>query len=172
MGAGTEELLQSGYRYALALTHDPDEAEDLVQDTWIKLRDGGHPKPQKALFLRSLRNLWIDEVRRRKRRGQAVPLDESRVVDEGSEVERDASVPGGFDLAEGDLEAALGAIRPEEREVLYLNAVEELSAREIAERTDRSRGTVLSLLARGKERLRRLLYEASRSRGDGGDATS
>lgn len=163
MGADAEELLQAGYRYALSLTHDPDEAEDLVQDTWIKLQQKGHGQPERAFFLRSLRNLWIDEIRRRNRRGEVVELDEARVVDERSEQEPAVSEDE-FAFTGADLESALGRIRPEEREVLYLNAVEQMSARDIAEHTGRSRGTVLSLLSRGKERLRRILNEVTRER--------
>lgn len=56
-----------------------------------------------------------------------------------------------------ELEKALAALRVEEREVLYLAAVEGWSVREIAELTGRPLGTVSSWLRRAKLRLRRLV---------------
>ena len=53
-----------------------------------------------------------------------------------------------------DLDELLAFLRPEEREALYMNAVEGYSAREIAELTDRPRNTVLSLIHRGKKKFR------------------
>ena len=59
--------------------------------------------------------------------------------------------------AEEEMDAALGRLRIEEREALYLAAVEGYTASEIAELTDRPRGSVLSLLHRAKARLRDVL---------------
>ena len=57
------------------------------------------------------------------------------------------------------LEDALGELRPNERAALYLSAVEGYTAREIGELLDMPRGTVLSLMHRGRNRLRRLLEQ-------------
>jgi RNA polymerase sigma-70 factor (ECF subfamily) len=59
------------------------------------------------------------------------------------------------------MEAILAGLKPAEREILYLSAVEEYTTAEIAEMTGRPRGTVLSLLHRTKLKLRkRLTHEA------------
>ena len=59
--------------------------------------------------------------------------------------------------AQDEMDAALERLRPEEREALYLAAVEGYTASEIAKLTDRPRGSVLSLLHRAKARLRDVL---------------
>ena len=55
------------------------------------------------------------------------------------------------------LHRALGTLRPDERETLFLAVVEGYTAQEIADMTQRPRGTILSLLHRTKEKLRNLL---------------
>ena len=68
----------------------------------------------------------------------------------------------GKNLSVGDvvIEAALQALRPEERAVLYLAAVEEYSARKIGELLEWPRGTVLSILWRAREKMRRAIEES------------
>jgi RNA polymerase sigma-70 factor (ECF subfamily) len=60
-------------------------------------------------------------------------------------------------LQNGSLDRALGSLRTEERETLFLAVVEGYTAEEIAELTARPRGTILSLLYRTKAKLRNLL---------------
>ena len=55
------------------------------------------------------------------------------------------------------LESALAELKPLERSALYLNVVEGYTAREIGDLLDLPRGTVLSLMYRGRQRLRGLL---------------
>jgi DNA-directed RNA polymerase specialized sigma24 family protein len=54
----------------------------------------------------------------------------------------------------GDLQTLLALLEPTERETLYLNCIEGMSAREIGELTERPRNTVLSVLARAHRKLR------------------
>ncbi len=56
--------------------------------------------------------------------------------------------------ANGSLDSALGRLRPEERAVLYLSAVEGFTAKQIGELLDWPRGTVLSMLHRSKNKIR------------------
>ena len=63
-------------------------------------------------------------------------------------------------LQNGQLGRALGSLRPEEREALFLAVVEGYTAEEIANLTARPRGTVLSLLYRTKAKLRELLRKS------------
>ena len=58
------------------------------------------------------------------------------------------------------LDRGLGLLRSEEREVLFLAAVEGYTAREIAAATERPRGTVTSLIYRARRKLLRSLSEA------------
>ncbi len=134
-------LVQAGYRYALALTHHHYDAEDLVQQAWLKLTHRyGHVKHRTILYT-AIRHLFYDQCRR----GKIVtfgPLEDSL---EPTSSESSPSCD--------DLDVLLAGLRPEEREALYLNAVEGYTTREIAEQTGSSRNTVLSLIHRAREKL-------------------
>ena len=138
-----DDLLQRGFRYALALTHDRPFAEDLVQDACLNLTRRGGPW-KLSYFFATIRNRFIDRTRQ-----MAIlkfhPLN-------GAE---EPIAPAAF--ADDELERALGELRPEERELLYLSAVESLSASDLAAQTGRPRGTVLSILHRAKAKLRQRL---------------
>ena len=145
-------LMRQGYRYALALAHDETDAEDLLHDAWLRLHGAGK-SPDKAYFLRIIRNLFIDRTRQRRLiplTGQAAETNETDQVDDSLlEVDRES------------LRRALGELRAEERESLYLQAVEGYTAQEIADLSGQSRGTVLSLIHRAKIKMRRLLSVAA-----------
>lgn len=144
-----EALLQSGFRYACSLTHQPAEAEDLVQEAWLKLTRSKQTSWNKSLFFVTLRNLYIDRYRRN-RLVVLEPLDE---LSERADL-RDA--PGNEQEIAMDiqwLERSLSILRVEEREAIYLHLVEGYTAAEVAELTERSRNTVLSLIQRGRKKL-------------------
>jgi RNA polymerase sigma-70 factor (ECF subfamily) len=136
-------LVQAGYRYALALTHHHYDAEDLVQQAWLKLTHRyGHVKHRTILYT-AIRRLFYDQCRR----GKIVtfgPL-------EGSPEPTSSESAPSCD----DLDVLLAGLRPEEREALYLNAVEGYTTREIAEQTGLPRNTVLSLIHRARQKLSR-----------------
>lgn len=150
-------LLQVGYRYALSLTHRREDAEDLVQDAWLKLGRKGRPV-DRGLLMAAVRSLFIDRYRRH-RLAVFEPFDEERLPP----VELGRQADG------ADLETALGQLRPEEREALFLHSVEGYTAQQIARFTGRPRGTVLSLIHRGKQKaahiLRRIWDDDRRSCG-------
>jgi RNA polymerase sigma-70 factor, ECF subfamily len=154
------ELIQAGYRYALSLTHNADDAEDLAQDAWLKLHAKG--SSDLPLFFTAIRNLYIDG----RRRHQLVAFD---AFDENRDGAVDLEVPA--DLSMDELEEALGKLRPEEREAIFLNAVEGYSAQKISTFTGRPRNTVLSLMHRGKRKmmqyLKPLMDDHRRGQADG-----
>ncbi|MBI5209237.1 MAG: RNA polymerase sigma factor [Elusimicrobia bacterium] len=157
--ADFDELLHRGYRYAFSLTHDQTRAEDLLQDACVRLVKSNGPWHAGYLFA-AIRNRFIDLFRREK-------LVEIRSL-EGMTEQGEEDILGREDIAvedSGTLERALDRVRPEEREALYLAAVEGYTAKEIGELTGKPRGSVLSLIHRGREKLRRLLardgFEAS-----------
>ncbi len=140
------ERLQRGYRYALALTHHAADAEDLVQEAWLNLSRRYGRVETNAVLLTAVRNLFVDQCRRKKI-VQFDPLEDS----EGAEIgESKESEPG----VQGDLEVLLAILRPVEREVLFLHYYEGRTAEEIAELTGQPRGTVLSLMHRSMAKLR------------------
>lgn len=140
-----DDLLQRAYRYALSLARDEDTARDLVQDACLSIaRRGG---PWKAGYvLTSVRNRFIDTTRRADHHTREV-----------EEHDATTDAPSPFDGEAPGLAEALATLRPIEREVLFLHAVEGFSASQIGALTDQPRGTVLSLLHRTKAKLRPLL---------------
>lgn len=146
------ELLQRGYRFALSLTHDAARAEDLAQDAWLSVLKARGPRTRQYLFA-TIRNRFIDQCRR-----NALVLTEplARYSDEEGEVgvwQDDVEIH----VQDGCLRRALDRLRPEERAVLFLSAVEDFTAQQIAELLDWPRGTVLSCIHRARNKLRHIL---------------
>lgn len=140
---GVEDLLQRGFRYALALTHDHAAAEDLLHDAWVGVQARGRTDSA-AYLVRAIRNRWID-LARRARVVPMVPLEDEPAAS-GSGTDRAVAVSD-------EVGRALGSLSPDEREALYLNAVEGWTAAEIGELTGRPRNTVLTVLARARRAL-------------------
>lgn len=151
----TEELLQAGFQYACALTHHRQDAEDLVQTAWLKLYQRYGEVATKALFFTTIRNLYIDQYRRRQRL-QFTTLN-------GERAPSPAANANAAEDAEVTLEQLLAKLRDIEREALFLHVVEGYSAGEIAALTGRPRGSVLSLIHRGRKKLAALAATESRT---------
>ena len=142
-------------RYARALLGDDGEADDLIQDTLERAlarlpqwREGDNPR--KWLFS-ILHNLHVDGLRRRSRRPPHVGLESLGV---------DQSEPAADGASGHDLDSALRLLSGEQRRVVLLVGLEGLSYAETAEVLQIPVGTVMSRLARGRERLRTLMdYE-------------
>ncbi|WP_024302579.1 sigma-70 family RNA polymerase sigma factor [Pseudogulbenkiania sp. MAI-1] len=149
-------------RYARALTRDPAWADDLVQDTLeraLRKWHWGRSGNLRAWLLTLLRHRFIDQLRSRR---------EVAVDDETAPWQQTPAPNSEIDgLLLRDVERALYRLPLEQREVLLLVAVEELSYQEAAKVLQVPVGTVMSRLARGRERMRALLTEPMT-----GDATS
>lgn len=144
--AENRRLIGVGYRYALSLTHHAQNAEDLIQQACLQvLQQKGQLVGRDYLFA-AVRNLFIDEFRKRRhgpaQNPQNISFTES-AESHAHEVERRI-----------DLHTILGCLRTEEREALFLNSVEGYTAEEISRLTGQPRGTVLSHLSRAKQRIR------------------
>ncbi|HVT44514.1 MAG TPA: RNA polymerase sigma factor [Thermoanaerobaculia bacterium] len=149
---GIDDLLDAGYRYARSLTHDAARAEDLVQDASLAMLASG-ASWERSYFFATVRNRFIDGYRR----GRKVLFLALERDDEFAVEPVDFSWEAADVLETGMLERALGTLRTEEREALFLAVVEGYTAEEIGRMTDRPRGTILSLLHRAKKKLRELL---------------
>ena len=138
-------------RYAMALVGNAAGADDLVQDCIeraLRQQDGLRDRQRLAGWLRSiLHNLYVDELRRRRSRG--VEEDLSNLIDDGA-----LSVPAGDAGAFRDFVSAMSALSVEHRQILLLVGLEGLNYREISEELNIPMGTVMSRLARARERLR------------------
>ncbi len=140
------ERLQSGYRYALALTHHPEDAQDLVQEAWLNLCRRYGRVESNALLCTAVRNLFVDQCRRKK-----IVQFESIDQPEPPELPAISDAEPGL---KGDLAALLAVLRPVERETLFLHYYQGHTAEEIAQLTGQPRNTVLSLLHRSIAKLR------------------
>ncbi|MDF2141572.1 RNA polymerase sigma factor [Paenirhodobacter sp. CAU 1674] len=140
-------------RFAYALLRDPEAADDLVQDCLERALSRWHLfRPEAALrpwLFQVLRNLHIDGMRARARRGPHLAYDEafSPAIDGGAEAAAHL----------GDVLAALDLLTLEQREVILLVGVEDFSYAETARILGVAQGTVMSRLARGRARLRALV---------------
>jgi RNA polymerase sigma-70 factor (ECF subfamily) len=141
-----EPLLERAFRYALALTHEREGARDLVQDACVRVARTGGPWSV-GYVLSAVRSSWIDWGRHERRR--APENAHAAAIDPPA-----AHPPPPRNEA---LEAALARLAPDERELIYLAAVEGYTASELAQLTGSPRGTILSRLHRAKQKLRSLL---------------
>jgi RNA polymerase sigma-70 factor (ECF subfamily) len=161
--------LDAMYRVALRLTGNPADAEDLVQDatlrayrSWDRFTLGTNAK---GWLLTILRNLFINEYRRRRRQPETVDLDTIEPFTVFEKVQED---PQGafFDrIVDDEVLRAVDALPEVFREAVMLSDVEGLSYEEIAKVLDVPVGTVKSRLYRGRRMLQAKLYEYAVSMG-------
>lgn len=162
--------LDQVYSLALRLTRSRTEAEDLVQETYLRAFrhfDRYNPGTNcRAWLFAILRNAFVNRLRRR---GREVPgLDEAELerLDAGmSEIGETIDSPETILLRRVTIEglaAALDDLPLAFREVVVLADVEECSYREIADICGIPLGTVMSRLSRGRRLLRRYLEAGAR----------
>jgi RNA polymerase sigma-70 factor, ECF subfamily len=156
------EHIDSLYRYAIVLTGSRVEAEDLVQETYVRaieafdrLRENSNLR---GWLFTILRNLWFNELRKRRRGPQLVEADaDNHIADglAGSERNAQQIFESGEDVKR--VRAAMQQLPSHFREILVLREFEELSYQEIAAVLDCPAGTVMSRLGRARAKLRELL---------------
>ncbi len=137
-------------RFAFALTGDPAEADDLVQESLTRvishrLRLGGVRNLRSYLF-RVARNAHIDNAKRQ-RSADIVPLDRVAATLQTAPTQSEH-------MEMRELEEALTRLPEEQRQVILLVAYEGVSYRDAANILDVPIGTIMSRLSRGREALR------------------
>jgi RNA polymerase sigma-70 factor (ECF subfamily) len=139
-------------RYARALMGNRASADDLVQDTmergWSKLSSWRRGSDMRAWLFGIMHNLYVDQVRK-----ASVPIE---TFDENTP-EPSINAPQADRLEIRDMESALGMLPAEQREILLLVALEEMTYEEVAATLRIPIGTVMSRLSRGRERLRAIM---------------
>jgi RNA polymerase sigma-70 factor (ECF subfamily) len=145
-----EEHIPRLRRYALALLRERSRADDLVQDTlerairkFTLFRRGSDLR---AWLFTVMHNVYVNQVR-------AAAGEPSAVFADGEE--GDSSVEEAGTMR--DLMVSLGRLAPDQREVLLLVGLEQLSYEEAARVLGVPTGTVMSRLSRARERLRELM---------------
>ena len=159
------------YRTAVALSGRRHEADDLVQETFLKAFErfeSFQPGTNcKAWLLQILRNTWFDRLRRKKIAGQALPLEEEIVAEQSHDYETIWS--NAEDLIENFTDEqvikALSELPEDQRLTLFLIDVEQLSQKEVAEITGVATGTVKSRTSRGRAVLKGKLASYAREMG-------
>ncbi len=138
-------------RYARALVGDRYAADDLVQDTleraWNKLHLWRQGSDMRAWLFAIMHNVFVNQARSRRQ-------DIERHMEELPVIAVRGTQGQQLELMEVD--RALRALPPDQREVLLLVAVEQLTYDETSRALDVPIGTVMSRLSRGRERLRQL----------------
>ena len=145
-------ILPNIRRFALSLTGNMADADDLMQATVERMLDRGLPDDAALLpyTLKTCRNLWIDEIRSQKVR-QAATSSGDPLLSGSTTACGEQQALGEISLRE--VQAVLESMPEDQRAVLELVAVEGFSYRQAAEVLDIPIGTVMSRLARGRTTL-------------------
>jgi len=168
-------LLSSLYGAAMRLTRNPADAEDLVQETYLRAFRGfaGFQEGTnlKAWLYRILTNSYINTYRKKQREPQTVEgpddIDEWYLFDRlgARNVEGSAEDEVLERIPDEDVKQALESLPENFRMPVLLADVEGFSYKEIAEIMDTPIGTVMSRLHRGRKALERALWETAKERG-------
>jgi RNA polymerase sigma-70 factor (ECF subfamily) len=175
------EFMPSLYSAALRMTRNPSDAEDLVQETYLKayrafesFQEGTNLK---AWLYRILTNTFINSYRAKKRRPEQTELDEVEDLYlyrrlgglEAAAASRSAEEEVLDLFTDDDVKAALESLPEQFRIAVLLADVEGFSYKEIADILDIPIGTVMSRLHRGRKALQKALFEFGVERGLVGD---
>jgi len=169
--------LDALFSFALGLTRDRKDAEDLVQETMLRafrFFDSYEPETQiKAWLFRILRNTFINRYRAARARPEEIDFEKiegayERMVEDEFLRGRQPPDPERALLdaiPDETIQHAMAALPEEYRSVVTLALVEELSYKEIAAALAIPIGTVMSRLHRGRKHLQRDLLDYARRRG-------
>ncbi len=159
------EHIDSLYGFAMTLTRNRTEAEDLVQETYLRaVRAFGRLMPDsnlKSWLFAIMRNAWLNQLRHTRVGPRFVELD----AEEGDRAQwldhlaNDPHVAYVRKLEREGVWAAIESLPRDHREIIVLRDIEGFSYQQIASILGCPAGTVMSRLGRARERLRRLLAE-------------
>lgn len=160
-----EPLIPALRRYARGLLRDSTAADDLVQDCLEKVITHWHRRrnddPRTWVFA-ILHNLAVNKLRQRARRGEHLAFDE---VEDSALASRAAQEDG---VLQQNILDAVGQLPEEQRSILLLVSLEDMSYAQVAAVLGIPIGTVMSRLSRARERLRQILEHPGGSIGKRG----
>lgn len=165
-GELAEKYQHKIYNLAYRYMGSEEDARDMAQEALIKAyRSLATFKGDSSLgtwLYRITTNVCLDELRKRKRTLHMISLDEPVATTDGDEIERDIADPSPtadiiyqYKETEVYLQSLISMLKPEQKTVIILRDVMDLTYEEIAEVLDCSIGTVKSRLSRGREVLRK-----------------
>lgn len=170
-------LLDQLYGGALRMTKNPADAEDLVQETFMKAYQAFGSFTEgtnlKAWLYRIMTNLYISNYRKKQRQPFQSSADE---LTDGQWLDSTQHRSGGLESAEvealknlpnQEIVAAMNALPEDYRMVVYYADVEDLPYKDIAEIMGTPLGTVMSRLHRGRKQLRAALKDVAAEQGIG-----
>ncbi|HEX9824537.1 MAG TPA: sigma-70 family RNA polymerase sigma factor [Actinomycetota bacterium] len=167
-------LLRDMYAAAMRMTRNPSDAEDLLQETFLRAFRGFAGFRQgtnlRAWLYRILTNTYINSYRKRQREPQTISDEEvedwylySKLGGEVAEPSAETAVLES--LPDEDVQEALASLPEQFRMAVLLADVEGFSYREIADILEVPMGTVMSRLHRGRRALEKRLWDVVRERG-------
>jgi len=159
------EYLNGLYGYAMVLSRNTADAEDLVQETCLRALRGmdglRSNESAKSWLFAILRNIWLNQLRHWRTAPELIELDANgNGPSEPTDSTQDPHAEYVSHVEREQVRAAIQQLPVEFREIIILREYEGLSYQDIAALLECPPGTVMSRLARARSRLRELLSSA------------
>jgi RNA polymerase sigma-70 factor (ECF subfamily) len=155
------EHIDALYGYAMTLTRDKTEAEDLVQETYLRaVRAANQPAPEgnlKAWLFVVMRNAWFNIARHKQHGLQLFQFEGDEPAGVANDASSNPHVVYLRKLERQQIHEAIASLHVRHREIIVLRDIEGFSYQEIATVLNCPAGTVMSRLGRARGKLRQAL---------------